>query len=160
MILSTHAKDSVPALYQTARQCDDAEERCRLLKKAAEAGYIPAICDYGLIARIPPSESIGSLRRPAKVMSLPCTTMRWLAAMESDGNDGCCRRPGTATSRRCTSTAWIATILLKPCTGCVKPHLKVIALPLKPAPYGARNRRDSVPGRMAIAAAGRASDGM
>jgi hypothetical protein len=49
MIPSTHAKDSVPALYQRALQCDDAEERCRLLKEAAEAGYILAICDYGLM---------------------------------------------------------------------------------------------------------------
>jgi hypothetical protein len=41
--------DNLPAKYQKALQCNDIEERCRYLKEAAEAGYIPAMCGYGLM---------------------------------------------------------------------------------------------------------------
>ena len=43
--------DSLPAKYQRALQCADTEERCRLLKEAAEAGYVPAMHDYGLMCQ-------------------------------------------------------------------------------------------------------------
>ena len=56
MIPKTHAdSDSVitelPAKYQHALRCEDAAKRCRCLKETAEAGYIPAMCDYGLMCQ-------------------------------------------------------------------------------------------------------------
>ena len=42
---------SLPAKYQYALQCDNAEERCCLLKEAAETGCIPAMCDDGLMCQ-------------------------------------------------------------------------------------------------------------
>ena len=42
---------NVAAKYLYALQCSDPEERRRWLKEAAEADYIPAMCDYALSLR-------------------------------------------------------------------------------------------------------------
>ena len=60
----------LPAKYQLALRCKDAEERCRFVKEAAAADYIPAMCDYGRMCQ---DDSEGKRWLPVAGPTIPCS---------------------------------------------------------------------------------------
>ena len=60
----------LPAKYQHALRCNDAEEWCRFVKEAAAADYIPAMCDYGRMCQ---DDSEGKRWLPVAGPTIPCS---------------------------------------------------------------------------------------
>jgi hypothetical protein len=150
MIPAIHAdRDSVatklPAKYQHALQCKDAEERCRCLKEAAEAGYIPAICNYGLMCRC-------AIERKHWLLEAACegyVPAMHSYALECEDSERRNRWLREAARNGHVEAMYLYSIenamtLPKPCTGCVKRPWKGTSLPSKPVFYDARSRKENV----------------
>ena len=67
---------NVAAKYLHALQCSEPEERRRWLKEAAEAGYIPAMCDYAACPCDEADERKHWLREAAYEGHVPAISLR------------------------------------------------------------------------------------
>ena len=125
-VVGDSSSGDAAAKYRCALECSNPQQRRRWLREAADAGHIPAMCDYALVCENADKGSDCSGKRPVRVMSLPSFATLWNAPIPTNENTGWHKLPRLGMLRPRTPWPRSAKMVLKPSAGCAKPPAKVM----------------------------------